>query len=87
MGLQRWNIGLVGRCPSSWQEDPNMTMTQERTIVKGQAQLDEMVAFVRQAAEDGRPIDEVERGLWQSLLTLGHTMLTAYVEGLGAELR
>jgi hypothetical protein len=61
-----------------------MIMAQERTILKGQTQLDEMVAFVRQAAKDGRPIDEVERGLWQAMLTLGHTMLTAYVEGVGA---
>jgi len=61
-----------------------MIMAQERMILKGQSQLDEMVAFVRQAARDGRPIDEVERGLWQSLLTLGRTMLTVHVEGVGA---
>lgn len=60
-----------------------MIMTQERMILKGQAQLDEMVAFVRKAAKDGRPIDQVERGLWSSLLALGHTLLTAYVEGVG----
>jgi hypothetical protein len=60
-----------------------MIMTQERMILKGQGQLDEMVAFVRQAAQDGRPIDEVERSLWQSLLALGHTMLAGYVAGVG----
>lgn len=60
-----------------------MIMTQERKILKGQAQLDEMVAFVRQAAKDGRPIDAVERSLWQSLLALGHTLLGSYVEGVG----
>jgi len=60
-----------------------MIMTQERMILKGQAQLDEMVAFVRQAAGEGRSIDEVERGLWGSLLALGHTLLGAYVEGVG----
>jgi hypothetical protein len=60
-----------------------MIMTQERMILKGQAQLDEMVAFVRKAAKDGRPIDQVERGLWSSLLALGHTLLTGYVEGVG----
>jgi len=60
-----------------------MIMTQERMILKGQAQLDEMVAFVRKAAQDGRPIDQVERGLWSSLLALGHTLLTGYVEGVG----
>jgi hypothetical protein len=61
-----------------------MIMTQERMILKGQVQLDEMVAFVRKAAKDGRPIDQVERGLWQSLLTLGHTLLVSYVQDVGA---
>jgi hypothetical protein len=61
-----------------------MIMAQERMILKGQVQLEEMIAFVRQAARDGRPIDQVERGLWQSLLALGHTMLAGYVEGVGA---
>jgi len=60
-----------------------MIMAQERMILKGQVQLDEMVALVRQAARDGRPIDQVERNLWQSLLALGHTLLGGYVEGVG----
>ena len=60
-----------------------MIMTQERMILKGQGQMDEMVAFVRQAAKDGRPIDVVERSLWRSLLALGHTLLAGYVEGIG----
>jgi hypothetical protein len=60
-----------------------MIMTQERQILKGQAQLDEMATFVRKAAKDGRPIDEVERSLWQSLLALGHTLMSSYVEGVG----
>jgi hypothetical protein len=61
-----------------------MIMAQERMILKGQVQLDEMVAFVRQAAQEGRPINEVERDLWQSLLALGHSLLAGYVEGIGA---
>jgi len=60
-----------------------MIMTQERMILKGQVQLDEMVAFVRRASKDGRPIDVVEGVLWQSLLTLGHTLLAGYVAGVG----
>ena len=60
-----------------------MIMAQERMILKGQGQLDEMAMFVRQAAQDGRPMDEVERSLWQSLLALGHTMLSSYVAGVG----
>jgi hypothetical protein len=60
-----------------------MIMAQEQMILKGQVQLEEMARFVRQAAKDGRPIDTVERGLWQALLDLGHTMLAGYVEGVG----
>lgn len=60
-----------------------MIMTQERMILKGQAQLEEMAAFIRKAVQDGQPIDVVERGLWSSLLRLGHTLLAAYVEGVG----
>ncbi len=60
-----------------------MIMAQERKILKGQVQLDEMMAFVRQAAGEGRPIDEVERSLWESLLALGHSLLAGYVEQVG----
>jgi len=60
-----------------------MIMAEEQVILKGQAELEEMAAFVRKAAKDGRRIDQVERGLWQVLLKLGHTMLTGYVEDVG----
>lgn len=56
-----------------------MIMTQEQAILKGQRQFGEMATFVQQAARDGRPIGEVERGLWESLLALGRTMLESYV--------
>lgn len=61
-----------------------MIMAQERTILKGQIQLDEMVAFVRKAVQDGQTIDKVERNLWHSLLALGQTLLASYVEGVGS---
>ena len=60
-----------------------MIMTQERMILKGQGQLDEMVALVRRASQEGRPIDEVERSLWRSLRVLGRTLRAGYVEGVG----
>jgi len=59
-----------------------MIMAQERMLLKGQVQLDEMVGYVRQAARAGRPIDQVERSLWESLLALGHTLLEGYVQGV-----
>jgi len=60
-----------------------MIMTEEQTILKGQMQFDQMVEYVRQAARDGRGIDEVERSLWTSLLALGHTLLEGYVRAQG----
>jgi hypothetical protein len=60
-----------------------MIMAQERRILKGQAQLEEMAEFIRRCTRDRRPMDEVERGLWSSLLRLGHTLLAGYVEGVG----
>jgi len=60
-----------------------MIMAQERQILKGQVQLEQMAEFVRQAARDGRPIDQVERGLWDMLLRLGHSLLGAYIAGVG----
>jgi len=60
-----------------------MMMAQERMILKGQAELDAMIALVGRAAREGRPIDEMERGLWQGLLRLGHTLLRGYVEQVG----
>ena len=56
-----------------------MIMTQEQAILKGQRQFADIAAFVQQAARDGRPIEQVERGLWESLLALGLTMLESYV--------
>lgn len=60
-----------------------MMMAHEQQILKGQVQLSEMAALVRQAAKDGRPIAEVERSLWDMVLALGRTMLSSYVEGVG----
>jgi hypothetical protein len=35
----------------------------------------ELLTYVRNAATQGTAVHEVERGLWQRLLQLGHTML------------
>ena len=60
-----------------------MIMSQEQWILKGQGQWEEMVGFVAQASHDGRPIDQVERRLWQTLLKLGHTLLSSYAAQVG----
>jgi hypothetical protein len=44
---------------------------------------DQLHAFVHQAAAQGIPVHEVERGLWQQLLALGHTLLGQFFAALG----
>ena len=61
-----------------------MILAQEQAIFKGQTQFDAMATMVCQAAVEGRPLDEVERELWQRLLGMGRTMLEAYVDGHGS---
>jgi len=61
-----------------------MIMAQEQAILKGQKQFEQMVAFVRQASGQGQPIHQVERGLWERLLSLGRVMLESYVQGQGS---
>ena len=60
-----------------------MIMAQEREFLKAQQQLQALVEFVRQAGTDGERIDQVERGLFQGLLSLGKTLLEAFVAAQG----
>ncbi len=60
-----------------------MILAQEQAILKGQTQFEQIASFVRQAGRDGLPIHEVERGLWERLLGLGHTMLEEHVTSQG----
>jgi hypothetical protein len=60
-----------------------MILAQEQAILKGETQFEQIVAFVRQSSRDGRAIHEVERSLWQQLLSVGHAMLDGFVKGQG----
>ena len=42
------------------------------------ARLAELTGFVSDATRDGLPAHELERGLWQSLLRLGHALQGQY---------
>ena len=42
------------------------------------AQLTELTGFVYDAARDGLPAHELERGVWKRLLQLGHNLEAAY---------
>src|SRR6266851_1665198 len=56
-----------------------MIMTQEQAFLKAQTDLQTLVAFVRQAAEEEQRIDQVERHLLARLLRLGLVLLEGFV--------
>lgn len=58
-------------------------MVTELAALKPQAQLEQMLQLVRQAADEGRRIDSVERDLMRQLLALGYTLLSGYVAQQG----
>jgi hypothetical protein len=60
-----------------------MILAQEQAFLKGQTQFDQIVAFVRQACQDARPIHLVEEDLWKQMRAVGLSMLDAFVKGHG----
>jgi len=60
-----------------------MILAQEQAILKGQQQFEQMAEFVRHASRDGRPIHEVERGLWEQSRQLGLSLMAGFVQGVG----
>ena len=60
-----------------------MIVAHERAFLKTQQRLQTMEAFVEQAATNGQRIDQVERELFSQLLSLGHTLLAAFVAAQG----
>jgi hypothetical protein len=58
-------------------------ITPEQTALKAREQFDALWAFVQQAARDGQRIDTVEREVFRQLLSLGHTLLSAFVAEQG----
>lgn len=60
-----------------------MIMTQEQAFLKAQDQLAGLIAFVQGATPQGLRLDQVERGLFDRLLQLGHSLLSAHVAAQG----
>jgi hypothetical protein len=60
-----------------------MIMSQERAVLKAQAQLQKMVTFVEAAATEGQRMDVVERELFSRLLAVGLTLLEGFVAAQG----
>jgi hypothetical protein len=60
-----------------------MILTQEQAFLKAQGQLADLIAFVQAAPGQGLRIDQIERGLFERLLQLGLSLLTAHVAAHG----
>lgn len=60
-----------------------MIAEHETSLLAGKQDLEAMVAYVSQAVTDGKPIHEVEEGLWRKLLKLGLLLLESFVEQQG----
>lgn len=58
-------------------------MVPELAALNPQAQFEQMLDFVRQAAGDGLRIDSVERDLMRQLLALGYSLLCSFVASQG----
>jgi hypothetical protein len=58
-------------------------MVTELVALNPQAQFEQMLGFIRQAADEGWRIDSVERDLMRHLLALGSTLLGAFVAQQG----
>src|SRR5437764_821468 len=63
--------------------DLAMIITPEQAALKAQVQFDALRDFVQQAARDTQRIDTVEREVFRQLLSLGHTLLSAFVAAQG----
>jgi hypothetical protein len=78
MAPLRQNIGYPTRM--FWHtKEATMIIAREQAILNAQVELQDLVAFIEQAAGQGERIDQVERGLMKRLLALGLTLLHAFV--------
>lgn len=63
-----------------------MSMTHETGVLKSETllrQLAQLQAFLQASAQEGKPLHEVELGIWHQLLRMGRTCLGEYLEGHG----
>jgi len=59
-------------------------MDQERIFFKAKVHFDEMLDELQQAIAQGKPIEKVERSLWQNMLSVGQLLLQGYVDAQGS---
>jgi hypothetical protein len=82
MASLRENIGYHTKTFSG-RKEAVMIFSQEQALLKAQVDLQDLVAFARQAADNGTRIDQVERELMRRLLALGSTLLHLFIAGHG----
>ncbi len=58
-------------------------MEQEREIFKSKDQFAALWNEVKEAAENGIPIDQIEKELWSGLMNLGRIMLEETIDRQG----
>jgi hypothetical protein len=63
----------------SGRKEAIMIFSPEQALLKAQSDLQDLVAFARQAADDGLRIDQAERELMQRLLALGLNLLQLFI--------
>ena len=60
-----------------------MIFTEEEALLKGRQLFDDMIALVKQAANEHQRIDTLERTLMSQLLALGHSLLGVFLARQG----
>jgi hypothetical protein len=78
MASLRENMGYYATMFSGHKEAV-MIFSPEQALLKAQADLNDLVSFARQAADDGSRIDQVERELMRRLLALGLNLLQLFI--------
>ena len=60
-----------------------MIVLKEMDILKAKAELEDMLAMIQRAAQEGTRIDLVEQDIWNRLLRLGQISLGAFIHAQG----
>jgi hypothetical protein len=78
MASLRENMGYHATMFSG-RKEAVMIFSKEQALLKAQVDLQDLVTFARQAADNGTRIDQVERELMRRLLALGLTLLQLFI--------
>ena len=60
-----------------------MIMAKEQALLKAREQFSQLEQFIDESVDEGRRVDEVERGLFAGLLQVGRELLAAFVRSHG----